>query len=238
MVASTTTCPTSRPVSRDTGLPRLSSVEVDISHPSFLHYRSLLPDLKNTAGKAHGRMLDIGCGNKPFESAFRGQVSAHFGCDVVQSSESRADVICPATDLPFKDESYGTVLITQVIEHVADHQAVLREAFRVLQSNGVIILSGPMYWPLHEEPYDFFRFTEHGFRFLLEKSGFVQIEIVNNGGKWALCGQVLIHTIGNTRLDRRFVIRGINRLFAYLDDAHPTRNNPMNYVVVARKPAQ
>lgn len=223
---------------RETGLPRLNTVEVDVSHHWFLHYRSLLPDLQKTAVNAHGRMLDIGCGNKPFERAFSGHVSAHFGCDVVQSSESRADVICPATDLPFKDESYGTVLITQVIEHVADHQAMLREAFRVLQSSGVIILSGPMYWPLHEEPYDFFRFTEHGLRFLLEKTGFTEIEVVNNGGKWALCGQVLIHTIGNTRLGRRFVIRAINRLFAHLDDSHPTRDNPMNYVVVARKPAK
>jgi hypothetical protein len=112
---------------------------------------------------------------------------------------------------------------------------MLREAFRVLQENGILILSGPMYWPLHEEPYDFFRFTEHGFRFLLERVGFRIIQIVNNGGKWATCGQVIIHTITNTRLSRRFMIRGINRAFAYLDDRYPTRDNPMNYVVVARK---
>jgi hypothetical protein len=94
-----------------------------------------------------------------------------------------------------------------------------------------------MYWPLHEEPHDFFRFTEYGFRFILQKIGFGSIEITNNGGRWALCGQVLIHTITNTRLDRPILIRGINRLFAYLDDTHPSRDNPMNYVVVARKPS-
>ena len=224
--------------SRENGLPRLSSLQVDSSHLWFLHYRSLFADLQKTAPHARGRMLDIGCGNKPFEGIFSGSVSAHFGCDVVQSSESRVDVICPATDLPFKDESYGTVLITQVIEHVADHQAMLREAFRVLECDGVLILSGPMYWPLHEEPHDFFRFTEHGFRFILQRTGFESIDIVNNGGKWALCGQVLIHTITNTRFNRPILIRGLNRLFAYLDDTHPSRDNPMNYVVVARKPAK
>lgn len=222
---------------RDEGLARLNGFQVDVAHPYFLHYRSLFSDLKKASVHAHGRLLDIGCGNKPFEKMFCDRVSEHIGCDVVQSSESRADVVCLATRLPFEDASYGTVLITQVIEHVADHQAMLREVFRVLQEDGTLILSGPMYWPLHEEPYDFFRFTEHGLRFLLENLGFVAIEIVNDGGKWALCGQVLIHTINATRLDRRFVIRAINRVFSYLDDSQAAGRNPMNYVVVARKRA-
>ena len=217
------------------GLTRLSSLKVDATDPYFLHYRSLFSDLERAAKQAHGRLLDVGCGNKPFEKMLEGHISEHIGCDVVQSSDSRADVICSATQLPFGDASYATVLITQVIEHVADHQALLREANRVLQEEGVLILSGPMYWPLHEEPHDFFRFTEYGLRFLLENIGFTGIEIVNNGGKWALCGQVLIHTISNTRLYRGPLIRTINRAFAYLDDRYPARNNPMNYVVVARK---
>ena len=232
------TCLNQSSIKRDVRLPRLASLALDTSHPWFLHYRSLFADLQKTVPFARGRMLDIGCGNKPFEGMFKGCVNPHFGCDVVQSSESRADVICTATELPFKDESYATVIVTQVIEHVGDHETMLREAFRVLQDNGVLILSGPMYWPLHEEPYDFFRFTEHGFRFLLEKAGFRIIQITNNGGKWATCGQVIIHTIANTRLSRGFVIRGINLVFAYLDDRYSTRDNPMNYVVVGRKVAQ
>jgi len=219
------------------GLARLNNLQVDASHPYFLHYRSLFSDLEKASVHARGRLLDIGCGNKPFEQIFEGRISQHIGCDVVQSSDSRVDIICPATQLPFADASYETALITQVIEHVADHQAMLRETFRVLQSNGVLILSGPMYWPLHEEPHDFFRFTEYGFRYLLENIGFTGIEIVNNGGKWALCGQVLVHTISNTRLYRGFLIQAINRIFACLDDRRPARNNPMNYVVVARKPS-
>jgi 2-polyprenyl-3-methyl-5-hydroxy-6-metoxy-1,4-benzoquinol methylase len=98
-------------------------------------------------------------------------------------SERLTDFICLATELPFKDASYDTVLVTQVIEHVADHQALLREAFRVLRRDGVLILSGPMYWPLHLEPNDFFGFTEHGLRFLMKRSGFAEIAIINDGGK-------------------------------------------------------
>jgi SAM-dependent methyltransferase len=221
---------------REKGLGRLRDLQLDLANPSFLHYRSLFSDLEKASVHAHGRLLDIGCGNKPYKPMFDGRVSQHIGCDVVQSSESRADVICLATNLPFRDGCYGTVLVTQVIEHVADHQALLRETFRILEGDGVVILSGPMYWPLHEEPHDFFRFTEYGLRFLLENLGFVEIEICKDGGKWALCGQVLIHTISATRLERAFLIRAINRLFSYLDDNRHAGNNTMNYVVVARKP--
>ena len=93
-----------------------------------------------------------------------------------------------------------------------------------------------MYWPLHEEPYDFFRFTRHGLVHLLEKAGFETVEIRVNGGDWATLGQAIIHTIMDTHLDRGVIIQGINLLFSFLDDRFPKSRNPMNYVVVARKP--
>ena len=222
--------------SREQGLGRLNNYTLDIKHPHFLVYRGLFPDLEKASAYAHGRLLDIGCGNKPYEKMFAEKIKEYVGCDVVQSSDNRVDVVCPATAIPLKDGSFNTVLCTQVIEHVADHGALLREAFRLLQSGGNLILSGPMYWPLHEEPYDFFRFTEHGLRYLLGNLGFVDIKIKSNGGKWALCGQVLIHTFENTRFNRKFFVVLINRLFSFLDDRRTIYSNPMNYVVVATKP--
>jgi SAM-dependent methyltransferase len=221
---------------RENGIARLNDFRVDASHPYFLHYRSLFSDLQKASAHAHGKLLDIGCGNKPYEKMFAGRITEYIGCDVVQSSDRRVDIICPATQIPLSDASFNTILCTQVIEHVADHRELLREAFRLLQKNGVLILSGPMYWPLHEEPYDFFRFTEHGLRHLLESIGFRIDKITSNGGKWATCGQMIIHTIQGTRLERQFLIRIINRMFAYLDDRRPIFSNPMNYVIVARKP--
>lgn len=222
--------------SREERLPRLADLHFDTSHPWFLHYQSLFSDLAEASTYAKGRMLDVGCGNKPFEKMFSPHVTEHLGCDVVQSSNCCVDVISLATELPFRSGSFDTVLATQVIEHVADHQTLMREAFRVLAPGGVLVLSGPMYWPLHEEPHDYFRFTEHGLRYLLQQTGFETLKITNNGGKWALCGQVIIHTIINTRLQHGLVIKAINRVFGYLEDHHPTRDNTLNYVAVAKKP--
>ena len=220
---------------REAKLDRNRTCETNVSDPYYLHHRSLFADLRAVAVHAHGRLLDLGCGNKPYQGIFAKHVTEHIGCDIVQSSLQEVDIICPATDLPIENGSFDTVVCTQVIEHVADHQAVLREAFRVLRLNGTLLLSGPMYWPLHEEPYDFFRFTEYGLRYLLETVGFSVDTLIPNGGKWALCGQVILHTFNRTRLYRPFVIRAVNRLFAYLDDHYSGATDHMNYVVVARK---
>lgn len=217
-------------------LARLSDYRTGLRDPYFLHYRKLFADLEKSATRAHGALLDIGCGNKPYEKMFAGKITSYTGCDVVQSSEQRVDIICPATAIPVPDASFDTVVCTQVIEHVADHRALLAEAHRVLRPDGVLILSGPMYWHLHEEPHDFFRFTEYGLRWLLEQAGFEKIEITPNGGKWALCGQVLLHCLAGTWLYKGRVVMLINRLFSYLDDRYPDPKNPLNYVAVAHKP--
>jgi SAM-dependent methyltransferase len=219
------------------GVGRLRGYSLCIRDPYYLHFRSLFSDLEEASRFANGRLLDIGCGNKPYETMFEGVVSEYVGCDIVQSSEQRADVICPATAIPLNDSSFDTVLCTQVLEHVADHRALLGEAHRLLRSGGVLILSGPMYWPLHEEPYDFFRFTMYGFRSILENAGFTIHSIESNGGKWALCGQVLIHTFERTKLHRRSIIWLINRVFSFLDDRRKDCTNTMNYVIVAYKPS-
>jgi SAM-dependent methyltransferase len=217
------------------GIARLSGYRLNTSDPSYLHLRSLFADLEKASSFAQGRLLDIGCGNKPYQKMFEGKISEHVGCDIVQSSEQRADVICPATQIPLDDASFDTILCTQVIEHVADHRALLNEANRLLRNGGVLILSGPMYWPLHEEPYDFFRFTCHGFREILKNAGFKVHSLQSNGGKWALCGQVLIHTFEGTKLYRRSVVRLINKACAFLDDRRRSCVNTMNYVIVAYK---
>lgn len=216
-------------------LARLSDYKTALSDQYYLVYRRLFSDLERCAAYAKGALLDIGCGNKPYEKMFVGKVSSYTGCDVIQSSEYRVDIICPATMIPVANGSFDTVLCTQVIEHVADHRALLAEAYRALRTDGVLILSGPMYWPLHEEPHDFFRFTQYGFEWLLEQAGFEKVEITANGGKWALCGQVLLHCLQGTVFYRYGLIKLINRAFAYLDDSHPNANNTLNYVLVARK---
>lgn len=233
---------------REISLDRLNDTNISKSDSCYLHYASFHKDLKEVISiYSKGKVLDIGCGNKPYESEFNGLIENYIGCDIIQSNQNKVDILCPANKIPLENETFDTVFSTQTIEHVEDHQGLLNEAFRVLKKEGFIIVSGPMYWPLHEEPYDFFRFTKHGFKYILEKAGFEIIEIISNGGVWALAGQSLIHAIFNTDSNnlifkifrsafyRLKMVYIINSLFSYLDSKFYNEVSTMNYVVVAIK---
>lgn len=237
-------------INREAGLERLKGIYIPKDHVFYLHYKSYHEDLAAAFKEyAAGKLFDIGCGNKPYYDIVAPFIEEYSGCDIVQSSNQCVDILCPANNIPLPNNSFNTVISTQTIEHVEDHQGLLNEAFRLLKTNGHLILSGPLYWPLHEEPYDFFRFTKHGFTYILEKAGFEVVSIKSNGGKWSVAGQALIHALvpdiytgkGFRRKTLKKIfkliggVRTINRLFAYLDDTNTDYTNTMNYVVVARK---
>ncbi|WP_414661862.1 class I SAM-dependent methyltransferase [Horticoccus sp. 23ND18S-11] len=217
------------------GLQRLNDASLSLSHVYYLHLRTLFPAIIDCAQLAHGDLLDIGCGNKPYEQHFKPSITSYTGCDVIQSSANKVDIICPATDIPLPERSFDTVLCTQVLEHVAEPRRVIAESFRLLRKNGTMLLTCPMYWPLHEEPFDFFRYTTHGLRYIFEEAGFSIESIHGNGGKWATCGQAIQHAIQGGRLDRRSIRKLINRIFAHMDDKYPDQKNTMNYILIARK---
>jgi len=225
---------------REDNLDRFGNYkQVVWSHPYYLSLTPLTIALESLIKKyGRGRTLDIGCGNKPYEEMFSGIATEYIGCDVVQSDQNKVDIISIATEIPLSDSSFDTVFSTQVIEHVEDHQALVKEAYRLLKPGGHFIVSGPLYWHLHEEPHDYFRFTKYGFKYVLERNSFSVMEILSNGGKWALMGQVIIHTMP-ARIVRIKLFRVlVNRIFSYLDNKYPNDFNTMNYVVVGKKEMQ
>ncbi|MCA0131983.1 class I SAM-dependent methyltransferase [Winogradskyella alexanderae] len=237
-------------MSREVNLKRLDNLKhINTSSNDYLAYLTFSRDLQNAVNEyAKGELLDIGCGNKPYEEWFNGLTSNYMGCDVVQSSSKKVDIICKANNIPLDDNSFDTIFSTQVIEHVEDIQGMLNEAYRLLRPEGIAIISGPMYWYLHEEPYDFYRFTKYGFKHIFNKSGFEILMIKENGGAWSTLGLMMNHTFSFQNPKANWVARGIkfiyrklrlrvlvNKVFAYLDKKDYNTINTMNYVVVAKK---
>jgi len=68
-------------------------------------------------------------------------------------------------DLP--DESVGTVLCLDTLEHVEHPHRALEEIHRILKPGGIAVISSVMDFPIHDHPYDYWRFTPEGFRSLL-----------------------------------------------------------------------
>src|SRR4051812_31263469 len=155
------------------------------SHPTEtpfnrLPHRQLTGALAAVASHhASGRLLDVGCGSKPYADLLAPYVTEHVGLDHADSPHdaSRVDVVGTAYDIPLADESFDTVLLSEVLEHLERPAAALSEIRRVLRPGGKLILTTPFVWPLHEEPRDFYRYTRHGLAYLIRDSRFTEVSV-------------------------------------------------------------
>lgn len=232
-------------VHRQTGfkIPSKRSREYILFH----YYFTDLKNVFNSYIREGDSVFDIGCGNKPYEEYIRKLTngSKYVGCDIVQSSEQKVDIVCEATNIPEQSEIYDIVLCTQVIEHVFEHHKIFKEAYRLLKPGGFFIVSGPMIYQLHEEPYDFYRFTRYGFRELLSGTGFTVKYEKNNGGQWAAFGQMFLHiasvNLKNKLLRKTFnlaflpIVLFCNLFFPWLDKKVKDANYTLNYLFVGQK---
>jgi ubiquinone/menaquinone biosynthesis C-methylase UbiE len=234
---------------RQENLSRLSDINIKRNSRDFLVMHYLIRDLRMAISTyAKGKVLDIGCGNKPYEELFRENVETYTGCDVIQSDKQKVDVICQATELKFDSNFFDTVFSTQVIEHVDDPLKMLAEANRVLKKDGHLILSAPFSWELHEEPYDFFRYSKYGLMAMLEKTGFEVLTILPNGGKWSAIAQLNLNILYSTFKKRtigRKILKAlftkarftavVNSIALWMDKKYFDDLLTLNYVVVAKK---
>jgi SAM-dependent methyltransferase len=155
--------------------------------------------LERVAPQAKGRLLDVGCGDKPFAHLFAPYVSEYLGIEheasftaTAASQRERApDLLYDGRRLPFEDATFDTVLNVQVLEHTPHPKKLVREMGRVLKDDGILILSAPFQFRLHEEPHDYFRFSPHGLRTLCDAAGLEIVEIHKQGSLWSVLAHKL-----------------------------------------------
>ena len=165
---------------------------VDLQGP-IMHKR-----LGEVAPRARGRLLDVGCGAKPYESLFRPYVDEYVGVEkrgtfaqTHSAGDSSCDIYYDGDRLPLPDESFDTVLNIQVLEHTPRPQELLDELARVLRKDGLLILSAPFSFRLHEEPHDYFRYSPHGLNSMCQRAGLEILEMQPQRGLWGVIGHKL-----------------------------------------------
>jgi SAM-dependent methyltransferase len=157
--------------------------------------------LKRVATRARGRLLDVGCGDKPYEHIFRPYVSEYLGIEheatflhtAASTKAGKPDMVYDGKTLPFPDRSFDTVLNVQVLEHTPHPGALVHEMSRVLKDDGRLILSAPFQFRLHEQPHDYFRYTPHGLRALCADAGLEVEELHAQRSMWS----VIAHKINS-----------------------------------------
>ncbi len=89
----------------------------------------------------------------------------YVGCDMRKGIG--VDRVLDLHNIDLPSESVGTVFIMNTLEHVTYPVRALEEVFRILKTDGLVIISSVMNFPIHEFPHDYWRFTPDGFRVLL-----------------------------------------------------------------------
>lgn len=214
---------------------------------NWLANHKILAALERVRAHASGELLDVGCGSKPFAGLFASRVRRYWGSDLAASrylGGARPDAFATAEAQPFRDGVFDTVLGLSMITYLPEPGRFLAEANRVLRPGGVLILEFTQMVPLHDEPYDYFRFTQFGARYLLDRAGFEFVEAVPVGGLWARVGLTTIAALqrlnrGPTRILTELPVRALYLLlqlfFELMDRVFFDPREVLAHVVVARK---
>jgi SAM-dependent methyltransferase len=191
---------------------------------------------KNTSF-IQGDLLDIGCGDKPYEEMLRPFLRSHIGTDPCGG----ADIEMDAHDLKFDAGRFDTVLATSVLEHCEDPAKVVLEIKKVLKEGGYLVLTVPYIMFIHLEPRDFYRFTRFGLAHLLKDFEIVRMETI--GGYWTASGYLFLQYIA--RFFDKLRIRPLlgifcitlQPIFLLLDllDNKSSDGMTQGYMVIAKK---
>jgi SAM-dependent methyltransferase len=203
-------------------------------------------------------VLDAGAGRAPYRDLFaHARYETADFLAVKQKTYTQPDYVCDLRAIPVDDGRFDHVLLTQVLEHLPEPAAVLAELGRVMKPGGTLWVTAPLFYAVHERPYDFYRYTPYGLRHLLEGAGFVVDEIEwleGYLGTLSYQARTMSKALPATRADYGGGLRGealataaklakkgarkAADVLADLDLRYKFvgRGLPKNYAVVARKP--
>lgn len=240
-------------------VPRSRKTQPALTDTTFLLNRSMISALRQEIQARFprgwsGRVLDVGCGSKPYAGLFEQRCSEYVGCDEYPLDQSV--VRCPADRLAFGDGEFDLVFCSQVLEHVARPWAVVAECSRVLRPGGLALFTAPFLFPHHPSPTDFYRFTHEGLSSLATDAGLEVEDVSAQCGSIATVFLLTNWYVGLVRhvLNRRRLTRPLSWLCSYsvlvpLNLAGMaadrvkyardyTRGNMgvANYMIIARKP--
>jgi len=165
-------------------------------NPYYISRRSLLVSIKKfaSATATDAAILDVGCGIKPYRQFFKSQNYTGIDIEGGGHTDEAKDVSLyfDGHTIPFPDNSFDTLLCTEVLEHADDPEILVSECARVLKDGGRAYFSMPFVYPEHEIPYDFRRFTYFEHQRLFAKNNFKYISTVKTTGFFGTFGQIFV----------------------------------------------
>lgn len=183
------------------------------SAPTYAVRAPLVRWLREQAEDAYSsigdyRVLDVGCGAKPYEPLFAAHACSYVGVDPVDNP--RAELKGPVEDLPVADAAFDVVLCNQVLEHCDDPVKAVTELRRVTAPGGRVLVTTHGVMPYHPSPTDYWRWTHAGLEKLFtENASWSSVRVTPASGTTACIGMLVAMylDIGFRRLGVRFAAK-------------------------------
>ena len=140
------------------------------------------------APKFSGHMLDVGCGQMPYKKFLLDNkyINQYTGLDIesaiVYDENVKPDFTWDGITMPFGNNSFDTVMATEVLEHCPNPNSIILEMKRVLKPGGLIFFTVPFLWNLHEVPHDEYRYTPFALKRIFKECEMEEMELFAHGG--------------------------------------------------------
>jgi SAM-dependent methyltransferase len=222
-----------------------------LKYPFYLIRNRLLDAIRRYAPRLNGRLLDFGCGLKPYEHLFT--VDEYVGVDYAGEGETyrkdKVDFIYDGKTLPFPDHAFDSIFSSEVLEHVFNPEEIMKELYRILKPGGQMLFTFPFAMPEHEEPNDYARYTSFAAISLFESHGFKVIELEKTGNYIEAVHQLWLIWVDQGYLERlhrkprlrkfmsKWIYRICNRSALFFSKRYPDNKRLyLNNVILVQKP--
>ena len=167
---------------------------------------------------ARGRLLDLGCGNVPLFDAYKPYIENNICVDWGNSvhKNSYLDVVTDLNmKLPFSDKTFETILFSDVLEHLENPKIMFEEMKRVLKPGGCILMNVPFHYWIHEEPYDYCRYTEYWYKKIAESLD-LEIVIIKRIGGVMDVKKDIVSKIANMIVPNSIIVRWSQKIYYHV----------------------
>ena len=207
-----------------------------VSHPMYFIRKGLFNKISLYSPQLSGRLLDFGCGAKPYKDLFTG-VSEYIGLDYASEGHSHADenidVFYDGKTIPFPDNSFDSIFSSEVFEHVFSLQEILPEISRIIKPGGKLLVTCPFAWEEHEIPVDYARYTRFALQDMLEKNGFI-VRITDKNGHFVMAlHQLFIVYLNYSWIDK---VWGLSRVPLFKKIVRQVLVPLLNYAFLLSEP--
>jgi SAM-dependent methyltransferase len=188
------------------------------------------------------RVLDAGAGEGSHRHYFTRQryCGLDLGVGDVAWDYSSLNVIGDLQRMPFPEASFDAAINVVTLEHVREPARVVEELARVLSPGGRLLLIAPHEWEEHQQPHDYYRYTRYGLQYLMERAGFVEIQVQPVGGFFRLLSRRLLNALqffpGVWMFLAAVFFAPPALVLPLLDPLDRHRNFTLGYICCARKP--